>query len=179
MYLKIDDIVAEQMPKRAIIRTDGQWYAYTESRYLDDVTELNVNNSSITSLDIIRFLPNLVILNCAGNQLTKLPHLPFKLEFLNCSDNKLTGLTNYPIGIRQLAKSMGIVLYGALNYLYCADNQITELPDELRALEELNCSNNRLAKLPNTLTKLQWLSCGGNPDLVVPDYLLGNCEILQ
>ena len=43
-----------------------------------------------------------------------------------------------------------------VQYLWCSNNQLTSLPDNLpNSLQELNCNNNQLTSLPPLPTSLQ------------------------
>ena len=53
----------------------------------------------------------------------------------------------------------------SIEYLYCSNNQLTTLPENLPAsLEVLNCNNNQLTTLPENLpASLKELLCDENP----------------
>lgn len=49
-----------------------------------------------------------------------------------------------------------------LTLLFCDNNLLTTLPDDMKKLQNLNCSNNRLTMLPLTFSNLKNLKCAGN-----------------
>ena len=130
------------------------------------ITEIDVSMMGITSLQGIEFFPELTVLFCLDNELTKLDlsHNP-KLEMLDCSFNSLTSLdvTHNPAltsidcsenAITDLDTSANPLLEG----LFCYGNEIFMLrlygnP----ALQVLDCSTNRLTAL----------DLSGNPGLVM------------
>ena len=57
---------------------------------------------------------------------------------------------------------MMMKLYSHIIELYCYNNQLQKLPDNLHNCQILNCSNNRLHKLPNNLHNCKVLYCNNN-----------------
>ena len=150
--------------------TDDDTFLSTAERR--DVTEINVSNKGITTLEGISYFPNLKKLDCSGNELTSLDvHENTALEYLSCSQNQLTELN-----VRQNA---------ALQSLYCYNNQLTKLDvsqnpalvklscmvnpltslnvSQNPALKELYCYSNQLTKLDvSKNTELVTLDCSSN-----------------
>lgn len=120
------------------------------------VTEIDVRNKGIQSLEGIGAFPNLTRLNCIGNALTQLPmdQMP-KLTSLLCNENQLTQLD-----LSQLPM---------LQVLHCHDNRLTELDvSQNPELYELACGDNPFTSLDVT----------HNPQLVYLLYLGGPLETL-
>ena len=111
-------------------------------------------NVSCVSSNPLNYLPhvtrfkNLRILNCANNQLTKLPRLNTNIEHLYCYNNRLTELPT-------LNKNLQI--------LFCSNNQLVTLPTLNKNLQQLFCSNNQLTKLPTLNENLLLLTYDYNP----------------
>ena len=58
-----------------------------------------------------------------------------------------------------------------LGSLYCSNNQLTKLPDNLNVNGSLYCNNNQLAKLPDNLSVNGSLYCRNNQLTKLPDNL--------
>lgn len=116
---------------------------------LDLLLSLHLNFNKICSLNTLQFLPNLLILNIANNELDSLPasinQLPSLVE-LNASSNHLVAL---PTQISELKN---------LKVLYLRNNQLSSLPsniEKLKSLEILDLSLNKLNKVPTYLFKIK------------------------
>ena len=84
-----DDTFREYLLKQ--FDKDGNGVMTPAERYA--VTEIDVHNKGITTLEGIQFFPNLKRLDCYNNQLTSLDVSKNKeLEHLNCDGNQLTSL---------------------------------------------------------------------------------------
>ena len=129
--------------------TDDDTFLSTAERR--DVTEINVSNKGITTLEGISYFPNLKKLDCSNNQLTELDvSKNTELVTLDCSGNELTSLD-----VRQDA---------ALKELYCYENQLTELDvSQNTKLKLLQCYSNQLTSLDvSKNTALEELLCNHN-----------------
>ncbi len=118
---------------------------------LDAVTDLDLGELGIGSLEGIRYFKNLVSLSCEDNQLTSLDLSGnTALMELYCSENQLAALD--------------LSANTALEFLGCLGNQLSTL--DLRAntaLTDLECSNNQLTNLDiSGCTSLKSLSCWTN-----------------
>jgi Leucine-rich repeat (LRR) protein len=126
----------------------------------EDITEINISDKGITSLDVTRF-KNLKILYCSNNRLTSL-HLNKNLERLYCGNNHLTSLhlnKNLQLIYCNNNKLTSLHLNKNLKTLICSNNQLSSLHLNVK-LEKLYCSSNRLVSL---LTKnLKILHCNNN-----------------
>ncbi|HIW97230.1 MAG TPA: hypothetical protein H9866_01895 [Candidatus Tidjanibacter gallistercoris] len=114
--------------------------------YMDDLGYRN-----IASLEGIEHFPNLAVIRCPGNRITKLDLSGNpKLFNVDCSDNNLTEL---------------ILGTSALEMLDCAGNVLTDLDiSGLPALRDLDCSDNMLRTLDcSANVGLEELSCRDNP----------------
>ena len=127
---------------------DGNGVLTPAERYA--VTEIDVENKYISNLSGIQFFPNLKVLNCGHNRLTKLDvSKNTVLQELVCWENQLTSL--------DVSKNT------ELTYLKCSYNRLTELDvSKNTELTYLDCGYNRLTELDvsqNTkLTELYFVS---------------------
>ncbi|MBQ9170353.1 MAG: leucine-rich repeat domain-containing protein [Bacteroidaceae bacterium] len=118
--------------------------------YFTELTKLDCSNNQLTSLDV-RWNTKLIDLNCNYNQLTSLDFgRNTKLEKLRCLDNNLTSLS----------VSNNI----CLTVLYCLENQLTSLDvTKNTELIYLNCETNHLTSLDvSKNTELTSLDCSSN-----------------
>jgi len=102
----------------------------------DQITILNCNDQSLTSLEGVENLINLKKLYCSNNNLTSLRGIEnlINLEKLNCHNNNLTNLE----GIENLVN---------LKELYCSFNILTDLKgiENLINLQYLSCKFNNFS----------------------------------
>ena len=118
--------------------------------YFTELTKLDCSNNQLTSLDV-RWNTKLIDLNCNYNQLTSLDFgRNTKLEKLRCLHNNLTSL------------SVSNNIY--LTVLYCSENQLTSLNvGNNTKLAHLDCGSNQLTSLDvSNNTELCRLRCTGN-----------------
>jgi Leucine-rich repeat (LRR) protein len=121
----------------------------------ENVLELDVSFSKLSSLVNLQNLVNLEYLNCVGNHLTDLNDIQnlTNLQILNCSMNQLITLN----GIQNLTN---------LQQLYCYNNKLTTINgiQNLTNLTHLYCTNNNLTNLNDiqNLVNLQKLYCSKN-----------------
>ena len=128
---------------------DGNGVLTPAERYA--VTEIDVENKYISNLSGLQFFPNLKVLNCSHNRLTKLDvSKNTVLQELVCWENQLT--------------SLDVSQNTALQELECFENQLTSLDvSQNPALQKLNCGHNRLTSLDvSKNTELTYLDCGYN-----------------
>ena len=128
---------------------DGNGVLTPAERYA--VTEIDVENKYISNLSGLQFFPNLKVLNCSHNRLTKLDvSKNTVLQELVCWENQLT--------------SLDVSQNTALQELACFENQLTSLDvSQNPALQKLNCGHNRLTSLDvSKNTELTYLKCGYN-----------------
>lgn len=167
---------------------DGTVRMYNQNmRIVKEVTELDLSNENLSSLDGIEYFTGLESLTCSNNRLTALDvgnlHnlkklicynnqietgkliLPPQLTYLNCNENRLEQLDE-------------TVLPAGLTELYCQNNPLTKLEvGTLTKLTKLNCAGGQLTRLSvNGLTELTYLSCGFN-NLSHLDIAMGREEI--
>ena len=115
------------------------------------VTNLDVTDKDIASLQGIEYFTALKYLYCGTNQLTSLDlSKNTELIYLDCSFNQLTSL--------DVSKNT------ALENLTCSDNQLTSLDlSKNTALDGFYGNNNQLTALDVSLNKaLTRLACGNN-----------------
>ena len=151
--------------------TNGDEILAPAERYA--VTEIHAGDKNISNLYGIQFFPNLKMLYCYNNQLTKLDvSKNTALVYLDCSQNQLTELD-----VRQNAALWG---------LFCEGNQLSSLVvSNNTALDRLDCHLNNLTSLDLRYnTKLTQLGCNSNnlTSLDVsqnPELWLLNCSINQ
>ena len=169
---------------------DGTVRMYNQNmRIVKEVTELDLSNENLSSLDGIEYFTGLTSLDCSDNRLTALDvgnlHnlkklicnnnqietgkliLPPQLTYLNCNDNRLEQLDE-------------TVLPAGLTELYCDNNPLTKLKvGTLTKLTKLSCAGGQLRQLlVNGLTELTYLSCGFN-NLSYLDIAMGSNSNLE
>ena len=138
----------------------------------DAVTEINVQNARIKSLNGIQYFTQLVMLRCYNNQLTKLDvSKNTQLKYLWCYNNQLTELdvskniqlTAVVCWNNQLTK-LDVSKNAKLTSLWCDSNQLTRLDvSKNTKLQSLHCDNNQLTKLDvSKNAQLEILYCGNN-----------------
>lgn len=139
---------------------------------ISGITDLNVNQSSISDLTGIEGFTNLKILSCTNNNITSLDFTNnLLLENINCSDNKISSLNitkninlvNLNCGDNALT-ALDVSANTLLRGLYCYKNKI-EILDLSKnvALAYVNCSENYLEDLDlSNHPKLFELYCFSN-----------------
>lgn len=137
-----------------------------------DVSFLDINNCSISSLSGIRFFTNLILLNCESNLLTELDVSNLNnLTSLNCSNNQLSNLNVNDLTQLQTLNcqfnqliNLDVSNITNLTYLDCSYNQIVTINfNNLLNLEILNCSNNLLTDFDlSDLISLLYFDCSYN-----------------
>lgn len=145
-----------------------------ESEALTEVN-LDVSNSNIVDLTGIEAFVNILVLDCAENQLTTIDVTQnVNLESLSCENNQITNLN--------LTQNTN------LDFIACQNNQLTDLDTSQNTnLESLLCGNNQLVNLNvngNILLETLWcfenqlteLDLTQNPNLV---NLICNNNILS
>ncbi|MDR1017539.1 MAG: fibronectin type III domain-containing protein [Lachnospiraceae bacterium] len=140
------------------------------------VTNFNVENKVLNSIDFSQCGDNLLNITCSGNKLTSLNVTNnTKLTYLDCSNNQLisldvsknTELVNLQCEINQLT-SLYIAKNTQLTWLICGSedigNQLTSLDvSQNTELTFLDCSSNQLKTLDvSKNTKLTYLGCSNN-----------------
>ena len=162
-------------------------------RIVKGLTELDLSNENLSSLDGIEYFTGLTSLDCSNNRLTALDvgnlHnlkklicynnqietgkliLPPQLTYLSCTDNRLEQLDE-------------TVLPAGLTELYCQNNPLTKLEvGTLTKLTKLDCAGGQLTRLSvNGLTELTYLACGFNNlsylDIAMGEEINSNLESL-
>lgn len=161
----------------------------------EQVRQLNVSNSSISSVVGILSFINLQSLDCSDNSLTFLDLQGLtNLQYLDCSGNLNNLISIDVLGCTSLQTlkcysnntltSLSVQGLINLQFLDCINNKITQLNVQgLTNLQILNCSHNQLNQLNvQDLINLQNLNCSSNyltslnlQGLVNLQYL--NCNI--
>ena len=149
---------------------DGNGVLTPAERYA--ATEIDVENKYISNLSGIQFFPNLKVLNCGHNRLTKLDVSENTvLQELVCWENQLTSLdVSQNTALQELAcfenqlTSLDVSQNPALQKLSCWDNRLTSLDvSKNTELTYLKCSYNRLTELDvSKNTELTYLKCSYN-----------------
>ncbi|WP_431133643.1 DUF7619 domain-containing protein [Psychroserpens mesophilus] len=181
--------------KNALVNTNccNTGGAYTDADLNNDgeiqvsealqVSSMNVNNESITSLTGIEYFSNLGYLNCDSNNLTSLDVSEFvNLTGLSCSSNQITSLNlsnltnlSYLSCNNNFLTSLDLSGMVNLDDLNCRDNQLTslEISDSVN-MRWLDCRNNQLSNLDITSYTSLWdLNCQNNllTSLIIPNLL--------
>lgn len=141
-----DDIFREYL-----LGQDYGWDGVLTEREIMNITEMDVYDMEISSLQGIEYFTALTELDCDDNQLTTLDiSKNTALVKLYCSMNHLT--------------SLDITNNVALVYLDCYRNELTSLDvSKNTALESLDCEENKITALDISMcTELESLTCGYN-----------------
>ena len=147
------------------------------------ITDVNVNDLEISSLDGLQYFSDLTTLNCVTNNLSTLPELPTQIEYINCQWNQIETLPEFPQSLKnfdarhnlitvvpELPNTMEVLrvcfnevttiptLPDSLKILFCAYNyeQLTFLPDFPDHLEQVLCFDNEISQIsaiPETMFK--------------------------
>jgi Leucine-rich repeat (LRR) protein len=115
------------------------------------VSQLNVNNSSIASLEGITNFNSMRTFYCSGNLLSSINVSGLEnLYFLDCSNNTISILD--------------VSSLKSFQSLICSDNRLSILDfNGLTNFQELDCKNNILTSLNiSGLTNLKYLDCNNN-----------------
>ena len=162
-----DDIFREYL----LDQDYGQDGVLTE-REIMNITEIDVYDMEISSLQGIEYFTALTVLDCEDNELTTLDiSKNTALVKLYCGMNYLTSLdiTNN-VALKRLLcynnelTSLDVSKNTALTYLDCEENKITALDVSMcTELEALTCGYNELTQLDiSNLTYLEYLYCYDN-----------------
>ena len=141
-------------------------------REIMNITEMDVYDMEISSLQGIEYFTALTVLDCDDNELTTLDiSKNTALVKLYCSWNHLTSLdiTNNVV-LKRLScyhnelTSLDVSKNTALTLLDCEENKITALDVSMcTELESLTCGYNELTQLDiSNLTYLEYLDCYDN-----------------
>ena len=168
-----DRIVPDETFRKYLLKQfdkDGNGVLTPAERYA--VTEIDVENKYISNLSGIQFFPNLKVLNCGHNRLTKLDVSENTvLQELVCWENQLTSLdVSQNTALQELAcfenklTSLDVSQNPALQKLSCWDNRLTSLDvSKNTELTYLKCSYNRMTELDvSKNTELTYLDCSYN-----------------
>ena len=104
---------------------------------------------------------------CYNNNLTKLPHLPYTLNYLECFSNKLESLPKLPFG---------------LSHLDVSNNKLTEIPRLPECITRLDVSFNKIRKLPSNFEYSSYiltLKISHTDIILLPDVLPESLEHLD
>lgn len=118
---------------------------------MENVTEIQVEASSVTDLTGVENFANLEKLYCSNNQLSSLDvSHNIALTRLSCSRNQIS--------------SLDVSQNVALNILSCSNNQLSSLDVSRNlSLQNLSCYNNQLSSLNiGQNSVLEFLDCYGN-----------------
>ncbi len=136
------------------------------------VTDLDVSDKSITSMEGIGAFKNLTNLDCSKNKLNKLDiSKNTALTFLTCGSDELTALDiSNNVNLRYLfiyynnLASIDLSKNTELVKLSCAGNQFTSLDVAHNTkLKDLRCNSNQLSSInTSALTELETLKCDRN-----------------
>ena len=141
-------------------------------REIMNITEMDVYDMEISSLQGIEYFTALTMLDCEDNELTTLDiSKNTALVKLYCGMNYLTSLdiTNN-VALKSLLcydnelTSLDVSKNTALTFLDCEENKITALDVSMcTELESLTCGDNELTQLDiSNLTYLESLNCNDN-----------------
>jgi len=143
-----------------------------EIRLLDELPEelviLNCNGNCLYRIPPLNHT-KLKSLFCCSNYLTILPRLPKTIEWLYCYNNSIGKLPTLPPLIEYLSCSNNEIrvlpkLPENIRGVYIDSNYLRELPETLpKSLQIMFCNNNRIRRLPELPPFLKRFSCYNNP----------------
>jgi hypothetical protein len=119
----------------------------------NEVEELDISNSAISSIVGIESFKKLRKLNCNNNALTSLPFDISELHELRCSNNQITELNNLSYETQELDisynKISSLVLPASANYYYLniSGNLFTSVEFNDVTLEYFYCNDTKLTSL--------------------------------
>jgi hypothetical protein len=124
---------------------------------LNNLRELVVNDnlSLITLEGMPNSLSTMSCYSCSLEEIYDMNNIP-TMSYLLCNDNNLSALPKLPVSLsyldcqRNFISTLPSLMPGGLNYLYCGNNQITELPTGISAssLNVLMAENNSFTTIP-------------------------------
>ncbi len=102
---------------------------------ISSITDIDVSDLNISSLEGIQYFTELEDLNCNNNQLSTLDlSCNTQLVTIDCANNRLS--------------TLNLSNDAYLSFLYCENNQLTELDvSDNRYLSKLRCYNNQIGEL--------------------------------
>ena len=155
-----DPVFRDYIERKIDDNMDGKLSVKERNRvkqiWIDNSSILTKVDPSLKSLKGIEYFPNLRVLDCVGQELTKLDlRKNTKLTSLYCSYNYLTVLAVGKCKDLKVVqcehnkiKTMNLKNCKNLTYLECHNNQLTSLNvSGCTSLKELYCSANKLKKL--------------------------------
>lgn len=172
----------------------------TEKIYPDDVnkiTELNVEDKKLTSLDGIEHLQALETLNCSSNTLVDLDvSNNLKLQKVDCSSNSLTDLdishnsklqevncganvlTDLDVSNNSELQTVDCYLNNITTLDFANNTELTEVHAHNNALEDINISKNaQLKKVDVSQNELSSINISGSDNL--EEVNISNNKILS
>ncbi len=116
------------------------------------LTGIKLTKDEMTSLDELKVLPQLTLLDLSDNRLTQLSEAIAKLQNLTTLYLNVNQLSQLPEAIARLQN---------LTTLFLGRNQFSQLPEaivKIKNLTSLDLSENQFSQLPETIAKLQNLT---------------------
>lgn len=149
------------------------------------IEELDISNSSISSIAGIDSFKNLRKLNCNNNTLTTLPFDISELHELRCSNNQLTELNNLSSETQELDisynKISALLLPATTNYYYLniSGNLYTTVDFNDITLEYFYCNDTKLTTLDFSTVKRfsETISIQNNTNLVAINFKNGKFDL--
>lgn len=119
------------------------------------VSDLDVTNRGIVSLEGLQYMNRLKSLKAAGNQIASLPSLPARLEMLSVPNNQLAtvslsgGASLTSLDLRSNPLTAINAWPSAIQVLYVGNTPLRAIPTLPSGLYFLNATQTRLSCLPN------------------------------
>lgn len=151
--VNFQNYLTSHYPAAAFMTSGSDFFIDADNADIQSVSNLDISNNSISSIDGVQAFTNLSSLQCNNNTLTSISFLPSNLFSLVCNDNFLTNIASLP-------PNMGI--------LYCNNNHLTTLPSLPAYLSTLICDHNNLTSLPALPNSLTQLECYNNALTALP-----------
>lgn len=112
-----------------------------------EITELDIRDLDIYSIEGIQYFNNLIRLHCDWNYISYISDLPNNLVIFTIAVNGLDSIRYFP---------------NTIEYLVLMNNELTQLPTLPDSLNIFDCSTNYLHILPSLPENIEILNCSGN-----------------
>ncbi|XP_053316263.1 nephrocan-like [Spea bombifrons] len=172
--LKIPHHLPKALQRVQLKRNKIKYIKVKDVKHLENLSELNLSENHLSSVDGMQFLSNLSSVDLSRNQLVSLPSkLPTKLQRLDCSNNQISRVTTHDFkGLQNL------------KHLFLDNNVVSQFDDRALhwcvQLSSLAAEQNQLTSVPFGLpVSLTRLDLKGNTIEDISEVSFKNLKKLQ